>query len=136
MYIIKERQHVAYTTQIRMTKVKVTMTRHCYVCLCVERYLVKCCTYIFSKMTERSYRMYVSSGLEVMKLEFNLKLKIKCNDWLLADTCPQAANRCRLYFEFETVLKFYNLNAWTLKSSYTTSHNSSIKIVHASFVKT
>ena len=80
--------------------------------------------------------MYVSSGLEVIKLELILKLKIKRNDWLLADTCLQAANLCRLYFEFETVLKFYNLNAWTLKASYTTSHNSSIKVVHGSFVKT
>ena len=26
------------------------------------------------------------SGPEVIKLEFILKLKIKCNDWLLADT--------------------------------------------------
>ena len=25
-------------------------------------------------------------GLEVIKLEYSLKLKIKCNDWLLADT--------------------------------------------------
>ena len=32
--------------------------------------------------------------LEVIKLEFILKLKVKCNDWLLADTCPQAANHC------------------------------------------
>ena len=30
------------------------------------------------------------SGLEVIKLEYNLKLKIKRNDWLLSDTCPQA----------------------------------------------
>ena len=39
----------------------------------------------------------VYSGLEVIKLEFNLKLKIKHNDWLLADTCPQAANHCALF---------------------------------------
>ena len=44
-------------------------------------------------------------GLEVIKLEFILRLKIKCNDWLLADTCPQAANHCA-FFESETVLKF------------------------------
>ena len=41
---------------------------------------------------------------EVIKLELILKLKIKCNDWLLAGTshhrkepiitCPQAANHC------------------------------------------
>ena len=36
-------------------------------------------------------------GLEVIKLEYRLKLKIKHNDWLLADTCPQAANHCALF---------------------------------------
>ena len=36
-------------------------------------------------------------GLEVIKLEFILKLKIKRNDWLLADTCPQATNHCTLF---------------------------------------
>ena len=35
-----------------------------------------------------------TSGLKVIKLEYILKLKIKCNDWLLADTCPLAANHC------------------------------------------
>ena len=45
-------------------------------------------------------------GLEVIKLEFILRLKnkaqfsdskIKRNDWLLADTCLQAANYCALF---------------------------------------
>ena len=27
----------------------------------------------------------------------SLRLKIKRNDWLLADTCPQAANLCALF---------------------------------------
>ena len=36
-------------------------------------------------------------GLEVIKLEFILRLKIKHNDWLLADTCPQTANHCALF---------------------------------------
>ena len=36
---------------------------------------------------------------EVIKLELILKLKIKCNDWLLVE------------FEFETVFKFYSLGA-------------------------
>ena len=49
-------------------------------------------------------------GLLVIKLEFNLKLKIKRNDWLLADTCPQAANHCD-YFQFENELEFNNLEA-------------------------
>ena len=47
-----------------------------------------------------------SPGLEVIKLEFILKLKIKSNDWLLA------AN-IELNFGFETLLKFYNLGAWS-----------------------
>ena len=34
-------------------------------------------------------------GLEVIKLEFILRLKIKRNDWLL--TRPQAANHCALF---------------------------------------
>ena len=37
------------------------------------------------------------SDLEVIKLEFILKLKMKHNDWLLADACPQAANHCALF---------------------------------------
>ena len=41
---------------------------------------------------------FVDPGLEVIKLEFSLKLKIKRIDWLL-------------YFEFEIVLKFYNFEA-------------------------
>ena len=36
-------------------------------------------------------------GLEVIKLKYSLKLKIKRDDWLLADTCPQAANHCALF---------------------------------------
>ena len=36
-------------------------------------------------------------GLEVIKLEFIIRLKIKHNDWLLADTCPQSANHSALF---------------------------------------
>ena len=36
----------------------------------------------------------------------HVKLKIRRNYWLLADTCPPA-----FYFEFENELKFYNLEA-------------------------
>ena len=36
-------------------------------------------------------------GLDVIKLEYSLRLKIKRNDWLLADMCPQAANHCALF---------------------------------------
>ena len=35
--------------------------------------------------------------LEAIKLEYSLRLKIKHNDWLLADTCSQAANHCTLF---------------------------------------
>ena len=37
------------------------------------------------------------TGLVVIKLEYKLRLKIKRNDWLLADTCPQTANNCALF---------------------------------------
>ena len=37
------------------------------------------------------------SVLEVIKLEYRLRLKIKRNDWLLADTRPQEANHCALF---------------------------------------
>ena len=36
-------------------------------------------------------------GLEVLKPEFSLQLKIKRIDWLLADTCLQAAKHCALF---------------------------------------
>ena len=45
------------------------------------------------------------TGLEVIKLEYSLKLKIKCIDWLLVRKQPIIA----LYFEFENEVKFYNL---------------------------
>ena len=39
----------------------------------------------------------MTPGLEVIKLEYSLRLEIKRNDWLLVDTCPQAANHCALF---------------------------------------
>ena len=50
----------------------------------------------------------MTPDLEVIKLEYSIKLKIKRNDWLLVDTCPQATNHCALFL-FENELKFYNL---------------------------
>ena len=41
-----------------------------------------------------------------IRLDDLAPVKIKRNDWLLADTCPQAANHCD-FFEFEKELKFY-----------------------------
>ena len=49
-------------------------------------------------------------GLEVIKLEYSLKLRIRRIDWLLGDSCPQPI--IALYFEFGNELKFYNLKAW------------------------
>ena len=57
-------------------------------------------------------------GLKVIKLEFILRLKIKHNYWLLADTCPQPPI-IAVYFESKTVLKFYNLETrWTFQGHH------------------
>ena len=77
--------------------------------------------------------MSILPGLEVIKLVQSLKLKIKRNDWLLADTCSQAANHCEIKrndwlrtrvrkqpiiaLYFETVLKFCNVEARSLDFS-------------------
>ena len=46
----------------------------------------------------RTFRpMTFRPGLEVIKLEYSLRLKIKHNDWLLADTYPQVAYQCALF---------------------------------------
>ena len=45
---------------------------------------------------EDTLSLLLSTGLEVIKLEFILRLKIKHNDWLPADTC------LRLYSSFIT----------------------------------
>ena len=37
------------------------------------------------------------AGLEVIKLEFILSLKMKRNDWLPVDMYPQGANHCVLF---------------------------------------
>ena len=39
------------------------------------------------------------------------RLKIKRNIWLLADMCVRKQPIIALYFESETVLRFYNLEA-------------------------
>ena len=46
---------------------------------------------------KHDYCQQYKSDLEVIKLEFILRLKIKRSDWLLADTCPQTANHCALF---------------------------------------
>ena len=42
-------------------------------------------------------RRSVSPDQVVIKLVFILRLKIERDDWLFADTCPQAANHCGLF---------------------------------------
>ena len=39
---------------------------------------------------------YALISLEAIELEYSLRLKIKRNDWQLADTCPQTANHCAI----------------------------------------
>ena len=53
---------------------------------CVQEILFK------TKTCKHSGQNEVRPCLEAIKPEFILRLKIKRNDWLLADTCPQAAN--------------------------------------------
>ena len=65
-----------------------------------------------TRVAEQIHVYVINTGLEVIKLEFILKLKIKCNDWLLADTCPQAANRCALFW-YSLKLKIKH-NDWLL----------------------
>ena len=55
---------------------------------------------IEGKWTDLMFKnMYVDVDTrpEVIKLEYSLKLKIKRNDWLLADMCPQAVSHCALF---------------------------------------
>ena len=53
---------------------------------------------------DQSVYLTTDAGLKVIKLEFILRLEIKHNDWLLANTywlladmCPQVANHCALF---------------------------------------
>ena len=51
---------------------------------------------------EVAHLSWVSNRPQVIKLEYSLKLKIKLNDWLLADMCPQAANHCALFLRMNS----------------------------------
>ena len=51
----------------------------------------------FIQRTQFLQRYVKGPGLEVIKLEFILRLKIKRSEWLLADKRPQAANHCALF---------------------------------------
>ena len=56
-----------------------------------------------------------TSGLEAINHEYNLKLKIKRNDWLLAEATRPQEPIIALYFDSENELKFYNLEARSLE---------------------
>ena len=65
----------------------------------------------FGGLRFMALHIFRNPGLEVIKIEYSLKLKIRRNDWLLADTCVCKQPIIVLYFEFENELKFYNLEA-------------------------
>ena len=97
---------------------------------------------VFNKNIEEirvNIKVCTKHGLEVVKLEFILRHKIKHKDWLLA-TRVHKQTIIALYFESETELKFYNLEAWSSgKADFTDfgkvygSHNETCKILFASF---
>ena len=49
-------------------------------------------------MSKHNYSINaLRTGLEAVKLQFILKLKIKHNDWLLAVTCPISRTEARIF---------------------------------------
>ena len=78
-----------------------------YLAITVTRslFMKKQSFFIYMQLHKVKFKFVPS--LEVIKLEYSLKLKKKRNDSLLGDTCPQASNHCTL-FELENELKFYN----------------------------
>ena len=52
---------------------------------------------ILYKLLSEVSNQWCKPGLEVVKLEYCLKLKRKHNDGLLADTFSQAAHHCDLF---------------------------------------
>ena len=56
-------------------------------------------------------------GIEDIKLEYSLKLRIKRNNWLLVDMSAKQPI-IALYFESENELEFYNFEACNITSGY------------------
>ena len=54
--------------------------------------------------------------------------QIKRNDWLLADMCVHKQPIIALYFEFENVLKFYNLEPWRTDYAGSIAHPATLDI--------
>ena len=65
--------------------------------------LVLLCTYLY--YSDWKLQRYIDTFLrhllykvpEPNDTDSEIRLKIKHNDWLPADTCPQAANHCALF---------------------------------------
>ena len=74
-----------------------TTKAHVSLCKCADSQKPSLLTYSNTYTKAVCVDSDKNSGLEVIKLEYSLKLKIKRNDWLLADTCLQAANHCVLF---------------------------------------
>ena len=66
-------------------------------------------TFPYGVLGQVSVLIALIPGLEVIKLEYSLRLKIKRNHWLLADTRVRKQPIIALYFESENKLKLYNL---------------------------
>ena len=64
---------------------------------CVFFLLLSFVTFPYGVLGQVSVLIVLIPGLEVIKLEYSLRVKIKRDHWLLADTCPQAANHCTLF---------------------------------------
>ena len=53
---------------------------------------------------------WIQPGLEVIKLEFILRLKIKRNDWLLKDTCIKSLYRLIAILQIDYIFLFHYSN--------------------------
>ena len=98
-------------------------------------------TYVKKKILFWIYTIRASSGLQFIKLQFILKLKIERNDWLFAATCLQAANHCALFWVWDCtqflkprgqllflfILLFYDFTRWFVV--YTHKLRQNIKLI-------
>ena len=78
-----------------------------------------------------SVKLLQDPGLEVIKLEFILSLKIKRTDWLHANTCPQAANHCPLLWVWDWtrgLMFIYQSIAWLWCTSVKILHDSEVHL--------
>ena len=69
--------------------------------LYAEAYQILSSIFVLRPRNEHSKSFLVRAsdryGTKVIKLEYSLKLKIKHNNWLIEDTCLQAANQFALF---------------------------------------